>query len=180
MSSIEVLPSYGYVIAVAAATSFHCTVQGFAVAGFRYSSEGFTSEYLLKNYPEENEIHKKEFGTPLPVGGHPDNGLGRLSDKLPFVTWAKLQNAQRAHLNYCEALPGVLCNLLLAGLFYPVTAAAFGLTHMVGRQIYASAYRKSGANARGPGFGIAFLSNIALMGMSISGGLKLAGVFGSK
>ena len=180
MSSIEVLPSYGYVIAVAAATSFHCTLQSFGVAGVRYSPECFTSEYLVKNYPEENEIHKKEFGTPIAKGGHPDNGLGRLSDKLPFVAWVKLQNAQRAHLNYCEALPGVLCNLLLAGLFYPVTAAAFGVTHIVGRQLYSSAYRRGGANARGPGFGISFLSNMALMGMSITGGLKLAGVFGNK
>jgi hypothetical protein len=37
--------------------------------------------------------HIKEFGKPLAVGGHPDNGLGRLSEKLDFITWIKLQNA---------------------------------------------------------------------------------------
>ena len=108
-------------------------------------------------------------------GGHPENGLGRLSTKLDFVTWVKLQNAQRAHLNYLEGLPGFLANLLLAGLFFPKTASALGLVHLVGRDLYARAYRKKGAGARGPGFGMSFLSNFALTCSAVYGGIKLTG-----
>lgn len=65
--------------------------------------------------------HIKEFGKPLAVGGHPDNGLGRLSGKLDFITWIKLQNAQRAHLNYLEGLAPAIANVsiwLYVGPYY--------------------------------------------------------------
>merc|ERR1719273_2684539 len=166
MPSIDVAPEYGYVILVAIATSFHCTIQSFYVSKVRYT-EAFTEDYLHKNYSAENEAHKKEFGTPLKRGGHPDNGLGYLSTKLGFLQWIKLQNAQRAHLNYTENLTGQLSQLLLAGLFFPVTAAGLGAVQLVGRQLYCSAYRAKGPNARGPGFGLATLPGMANMGMAI-------------
>jgi hypothetical protein len=64
-------------------------------------------------FDEHNNLlaHKKEFGRPLAIGGHPDNGLGRLSEKLDFITWIKLQNAQRAHLNYLEGLTTAVTNV---------------------------------------------------------------------
>ena len=61
-------------------------------------------------------------------GGYHANGLGRLSTKLDFVVWVKLQNMQLAYL---ESLCGFLENILLSGLFFPKTTSALGLVHLI-------------------------------------------------
>jgi len=101
-----------------------------------------------------------------------------LASKLDFITWIKLQNAQRGHLNYLEGLPSLLINLLAAGLFYPITASALGCISIVGRQLYSNGYLKKGPEGRGPGFLMASLSNLGLMGMGFYGSLKMTGLFG--
>ena len=50
-----------------------------------------------------------------------------------------------------------------------------GLIHLIGRDLYARAYRNKGPGARGPGFGMVFLSNFALTCSAIFGGIKLTG-----
>jgi hypothetical protein len=177
-TTLEIKPEFGYVLATAIVTGFHCTLQGFSVAAIRYKAA--TPEYFAKHFPEENDAHKKEFGCGIVKGGHPDNGLGRLFSKLDFITWIKLQNAQRGHLNYLESLPSLLTNLLAAGLFYPLTATALGWTSIVGRQLYTRGYLKKGPDGRGPGFGMAFFSNLGLMGLGIHGALKMSGLFAGK
>jgi len=122
------------------------------------------------------KAHKKEFGSSISKGGHPDNGLGRFSDKLDFITWIKLQNAQRVHLNYLEGLPSYLMNLLIAGLFYPKPASALGVIHLLGRELYGRGYRKNGPGGRLKGYMLVSLSSLTLMVLTIFGGLALTGL----
>mmetsp|Transcript_13615 Transcript_13615/g.19518 ORF Transcript_13615/g.19518 Transcript_13615/m.19518 type:complete len:171 (+) Transcript_13615:131-643(+) len=166
--ALVVSPEYGYCIAIAVATGFHYTMQTVGVAKARYSA--MSREYFEKHFAAENEAHKKEFGKPIAVGGHPDNGLGRLSSKLDFISWIKLQNAQRVHLNYLEGLTPAIANLLLAGLFYPITSASLGVLNLVGRQLYASGYRAKGPDGRLYGFLLINIAQVSFTGMGIFGG----------
>ncbi|KXX78697.1 Microsomal glutathione S-transferase 3 [Madurella mycetomatis] len=75
--------------------------------------------------------------------------------------------AQRAHANYTENLTPLLGQLFIAGLRYPVYAAALGTAWSAGRLLYLLGY----TSARGPqgriaGFGLAWLSDLALKGMA--------------
>ncbi len=150
---------------------FHCLIVSFGVGPARYGS--MNTEYLQKFYAEENEQHQKEFGVPIAKGGHPDNGLGRLSDKLDFISWVKLQNAQRAHANYLETLTFSMASTLLGGLFYPRITAIAGVIHIVGRQMYASGFKKGGAAGRGKGFAIVMLTLLVNFVCTIVGAITL-------
>ena len=162
---------FGYPILSSILMGFHCLIVSFGVGGSRYGA--MSEEYIKKNYPEENEAHVKEFGVPIAKGGHPDSGLGRLSDKLDFISWVKLQNAQRAHLNYLETLTFSMASTLIGGLFYPRITAIAGVIHMVGRQMYASGFKKGGAAGRGKGFAIIMLTLLVNFVCTIVGAITL-------
>ncbi|GAB1314104.1 Microsomal glutathione S-transferase 3 [Madurella fahalii] len=75
--------------------------------------------------------------------------------------------AQRAHANFTENLTPFLGELFIAGLRYPVYAAAVGAVWSAGRLMYVLGY----TSARGPqgrlvGFGLSWLSDIVLKGMA--------------
>jgi len=79
--------------------------------------------------------------------------------------------AQRAHANFLEALPSFLVFSAITGLEWPVATAAMGATWVVGRLVYALAYRRSTREAgRGRYWGSAIYQPIsyALMGMAIT------------
>jgi glutathione S-transferase len=71
-----------------------------------------------------------------------------------------------------------ISQLLLAGLFYPITSASFGVVNLVGRQLYASGYTAKGADGRLYGYMLISISQLSMCGMGIFGGLKMAGLFG--
>lgn len=52
----------------------------------------------------------------------------------------RLNCAQRAHANYTENLGPFLANLLVAGLRFPVYAAAAGVVWLVARVVYTKGY----------------------------------------
>jgi hypothetical protein len=52
-TTLEIKPEFGYVLATAIVTGFHCTLQGFSVAAIRYKAA--TPEYFAKHFPEEND-----------------------------------------------------------------------------------------------------------------------------
>ncbi len=73
-----------------------------------------------------------------------------------------------------------MLQLLLSGLFFPFTATSLGLINMVGRHLYASGYTAKGADGRVFGYTLISVSQVSLCFMGIFGGLKMAGLFGSK
>ena len=166
--------NYGYIGLVTVGLGFHCFVTSFRVRKARYSC--LTTEYLETQYPEENAKHIKEFGCPISKGAHPDNGLGRLSDKLDFISWVKLQNAQRAHGNYLETITFATGSLLVGGLYFPRFCATVGAIHIVGRELYASGYVNGGAKGRTTGFLIVMSSLMTLLGAAVTGSIKHTGL----
>jgi len=169
-SALTLTPEHGYVVFALLGILIHCFMQGIAVSRVRYSV--FTEDYIKQHLSKESEELKKSIGEELQKGCHPDNGLGRFSDHLSTVDWVKLQNAQRAHLNYLETLSATLVSLALAGIFFPLYASILGVVHIVGRQLYCSGFRTR-AGSRGTGFGIAMLTIIAFMGLASFGAARL-------
>jgi hypothetical protein len=167
---ITLTPDHGYVLLGLVAIPFHCFLQSFLVAKVRYRV--FSEKYIEENLKEENEELKKNGREVIGKGCHPDNGLGRLGDKLPLSDWIDLQQAQRAHLNYLETLSLTQWLLAVAGYFHPLPASILAAIHLAGRQLYCSGFRSS-PGARGPGFLIVSLTNLALLGLAVFGAVNL-------
>lgn len=85
--------------------------------------------------------------------------------------------AQRAHANYVENQPSLAIALLLAGLQYPEAATLLGIGWMLGRIIFALGYTwksKGHGQARMIGFAIQLPLQLALWGLAVWSGLKMA------
>mmetsp|Transcript_17600 Transcript_17600/g.27540 ORF Transcript_17600/g.27540 Transcript_17600/m.27540 type:complete len:176 (-) Transcript_17600:50-577(-) len=169
---IELEQEHAYVLLALLAIPFHCMIQGFLVAGVRYRV--FSAKYISEHLGDVNAELKKAGREEIKKGCHPDNGLGRLSNALSAADWIDLQQAQRAHLNYLETLSLSLWLLAIAGVFYPFYAAVSGGVHLLGRQLYCTGFR-SKPSARGPGFLLFTLSNLANFGMGVYGVAKVVG-----
>jgi hypothetical protein len=111
----------------------------------------------------------------LPRGGYPDMGTGRYAALLPYASWYRFANAQRAHYNYVESVASVLAFSLLGGLHYPRFAAGATAGYVVGREVYAYLYSKKGPGARSAGALILDVALLALFGSAVASGLKIAG-----
>jgi len=111
----------------------------------------------------------------LPRGGYPDMGTGRYAALLPYASWYRFANAQRAHYNYVESVASVLSFSLLGGLHYPRFAAGATAGYVVGREVYAYLYSKKGPGARSAGALILDVALLALFGSAVASGLKIAG-----
>ena len=93
--------------------------------------------------------HEEAFpGTEPAVGGAPDAGEGRYSDKLPYKQWIDFNNAMRTHINFVEMLPVILVTLVIGGLLLPRVTMWVAILHLVSRLIYTVSYVQKGANAR--------------------------------
>ena len=68
-----------------------------------------------------DDVHRKAFGatSKVPKMGYPDCGDGYYSKKLTYANWFKMNNGQRAQLNYSEQLPFILTTTLIGGVYYP-------------------------------------------------------------
>ena len=133
----------------------------------------------MKTYTKEfmaqfTEEHKKYFpdGEPA-VGGWPDAGDGRYSDKLEYKQWIQFNNSMRVHQNFVELLPVIVTFLLLGGLVLPKIAMWIGFIHAAARIVYTTMYVKYGSNYRALG-AIAGSLPIYLLGIATLVKLGLA------
>ena len=74
------------------------------------------------------------------MGGWPDNGEGRYSEKLPYKQWFDFNNAMRVHQNFVEQLPIMLVFLSVGGLVLPRAAWIIGFLNVLARFIYTVMY----------------------------------------
>ena len=91
-------------------------------------------------------------------------GTGRLAALLPYDSYLRLANAQRAHQNYVEAFGSVTALALISGLKYPVPSAIAAVVYGVGRALFAHLYTTQGADAR---YGGGVISIAALLGLFV-------------
>jgi glutathione S-transferase len=142
--SIEIAKDYAYVLVAATAISLQVIIIGFGVGGAR-----------------------KKHGVK-----YPDMGNGRYSAKLNDADWEDFNNHMRAHYNYVEGVASITTALLISGLFYPRWSAAWGATYVVGRQLYAIGYRRSGAQGRLLGVGLVDVGLFTLIGTAFYGAIN--------
>ena len=105
----------------------------------------FTKEYM-ERFKEEHEAAFP--GTEPAVGGFPDCGDGRYSQKLDYHDWVKFNNAMRVHMNFVEMLPTILTILCISGLFLPKITMYVAFINAGARIIYAIMYVTNGSNSR--------------------------------
>jgi len=140
-----VIPSeYGYVLATASLSMFFSTWHAMRVGPFRKAAKiPYPNAYAS---PEQIEACKDE---------------NRKHAMYLFNC------AQRSHYNFLENYVATLPALLIAGLGYPVSAAAAGSAWLVFRFLYATGYtRADKTNGSGRMIGSGFwLAQFALFGM---------------
>ncbi|ROV91428.1 hypothetical protein VSDG_07212 [Cytospora chrysosperma] len=119
MVLLDISNDYGYVLLVAASTTFVNGWHGHRTSKARKASGiGYPTAYASTEEAKE--------GTP-----------------------AYLFNcAQRAHANFSENVTPFMANMLIAGLRYPLLAAGLGLGWLAGRVVYTVGYTTSGPKGR--------------------------------
>ena len=101
-------------------------------------------------------------------------GCGKYSQKLSYKDWYEFNSAQRAHYNFVEWIASTLLLILVAGVYFPIPAAALGLAIFIARLIYSIGYVTGGPRGRSIGatindlaflaaFVLAFISSIYLI-----------------
>lgn len=135
MASTDFKPEFGYVLGVAVAA---------VVAHHGYMATG-----VMKA--------RKKFGVKYPnLYANKDNCASE-----DFIQ--RFNCVQRAHQNCLENLPTFYTLLTLAGLKYPITAAAAGAVHLAGKIAYFEGYSSGNPEARMRGsFG--YLGTFTLLG----------------
>jgi hypothetical protein len=157
---INVGEGYAWILLEAVLITIHIWVTGMVMGKVR--RKYFTKDFYEKNFPQ----YKQLVNVMKPDGGYPDDGQGRLAEKLTDEQWFTFNNYRRAHMNYLEvcfffifyfkenilfylkgAFP-VLIPLLISGLSYTRLAFIAGLIYIIGREIYSQGYRRSGSKGR--------------------------------
>ncbi|WP_170287257.1 MAPEG family protein [Halioglobus maricola] len=83
----------------------------------------------------------------------------------------KFERAFRVQMNTLEQMAVTLPAMWVCAYFFsPLWAAGLGVVFMLGRLIYRQAYMKDPAS-RGPGMGIGFLANMAMIVLSLWGAI---------
>lgn len=141
-TKIVVGEGYAWILLEAVVICIHMVVTGMMMASIR--RKVFNKDFYQKRFPE----YKQLASVMKPDGGYPDDGQGRLADKLDNEDWFALNNYRRAHMNYLEGGFAVLVPLLIAGLSYTRVTFIAGLVYIVGREIYSQGYRRSGSKGR--------------------------------
>lgn len=101
-------------------------------------------------------------------------GLARGKDTVvaPATSGDEMfERAFRVQMNTLEQMAVTLPAMWVCAYFFsPLWAAGLGVVFMIGRLIYRQAYMKDPAS-RGPGMGIGFLANMALIVLSLWGAI---------
>jgi glutathione S-transferase len=122
--------------------------------------------------------HKAAVGDAIAFSpaAYPDVGSGRYAATLPYAAWLKFNMAQRAHYNLVEIFAPTLGLQVLAGVFYPLPAAALALPWIAARHVWSTNYMTSGPEARYSGIaGLSMLSVLGWTGLAIAGSVKMIG-----
>ena len=119
----------------------------------------------MKQYEIE---HQQEFGPESSVAqfGLPDQGTGWYSKDLPYKDWIDIQAGMRVPMNYIEQIPLLVFLASISGLYYPFATMILVWVALIGRILYTIGYMKE-SKFRIPGFLIALICVLGLMGMSI-------------
>ncbi|CAF1165783.1 unnamed protein product [Adineta steineri] len=141
-TKIVVGEGYAWILFEAVLISIHMMITGMLMGTIR--RKVFNKEFYDKNFPQ----YKKLSAFMKPDGGYPDDGQGRLADKLDDEQWFKFNNYRRAHMNYLEGGFAVIVPLLIAGLSFTRITFLTGIAYIVGREIYSQGYRRSGSKGR--------------------------------
>ncbi|KAF9196496.1 Microsomal glutathione S-transferase 3 [Haplosporangium sp. Z 27] len=137
MSTITILPEFGYTVAVAVASILLVSFFGVRV----------TSQRKIANVP-------------LPFEYADPEECKNDHQKYIFNCY------QRVHQNTLEGFSSYLVTLLLAGLNYPIPAAVLGSVWILGRIFYFYGYTTGNPGSRQMGaFG--YIGGIGLLGLSI-------------
>jgi len=161
---ITVPDDYGWVLFEAALIVFQMQMTVAPIGSAR--KKCFTKKFFSDNFPELKDP---------PVGGAPDNGMGRFADKLSWDNWFLINNAQRSHLNFVEGIAPILVSMLVSGLFYTRLTVVLGIIYMIGRFLYSLGFVLKGAKARGPGFGLLIISQTILNVAALYGSYNAGG-----
>ena len=94
--------------------------------------------------------HQSNFGDEtLPtLGGFPDTGNGRYSDKMSYEKWYRFNLAMRTHQNMVESAPLTISFLLVGGFFYPKYALLAGVINVISKPLYTYSYLTKGPDGR--------------------------------
>lgn len=162
--------AYGYVLIIGVVIALEILMIGFIFPG-RARGELFTKEFMEEHFGAD---HKAATGNEIEKGGYPDMGSGRYSAKLSYKQWYDYNNAQRAHYNFVEMAPSTFVMLFIAGIYFPIPAAAIGLALAIFRAIYSAGYAYSGPKGRLIGALGNDLCLLGLLGLSLASGIMFA------
>jgi len=165
--NLEVPEEYKYVLLLAVILAIQCQAIAFTVIP-NARRKAFPTKFMEQHFGEE---YKKELGKSPPLGGLPDMGCGRFSEKLSFSEWVNFNSAQRVHANFVEQLGVVVVFLVVGGLKYTNAAIALGSCQVLGRLIYTAGYLSGGPNSRFIGvlltipsmFGLGFIAVLSCL-----------------
>ncbi|KAF9091582.1 Microsomal glutathione S-transferase 3 [Mortierella sp. AM989] len=136
MTTITILPEFGYTVAVAVASSALVFFFGARVTKYRSIAK-----------------------VPLPYEYADPNDCKDDHQKYIFNCY------QRVHQNTLEGFSGYLATLLLSGINYPIPAAALGLVWILGRIFYFYGYTTGNPSSRHMGvFG--HIGEFGLLGLT--------------
>ena len=130
----------------------------------------FTKDFMKKF----EEDHKKAFNlTTAPEYGYPDSGNGRFAKKLAYADWFKMNNGQRAQINFLEQITFMVISTVVVGLVYPDWAFWLQLGIVFGRLAFSIGYTRSGPDARLVGALTMDICILAALVLSVSSIMKL-------
>jgi hypothetical protein len=89
---------YAWILFEVVIISIHMWITGMMMGSVR--KRFFTKEFYETNFPQ----YKQLTGVMKPDGGYPDDGQGRLANKLNDEQWFIFNNYRRAHMNYLEVI----------------------------------------------------------------------------
>lgn len=145
--SIVVPKEFPYIVLSLVIICFECIVISFVVVGsarYKHFNKKFMEQFSIE--------HKKHFPESEPsVGGWPDQGDGRYSEKLDYKSWVEFNNSMRVHQNFVELLPVIAMFLTLGTFVLPTLTMWVGIINAVSRVIYTVMYVKLGSNSRALG-----------------------------
>ena len=108
--------------------------------------------FTEENLRQHAETHKTTFpGQSIDKMGNPDQGNGWYSKTLNLKDYVKMNSAQRIIWNYLEAMPYLIIETVIAGLYYTNITIGCVWVFLLGRIIYAFGFAKA-PKARVPGF----------------------------
>eukprot|EP00347_Sterkiella_histriomuscorum_P011405 403372585 len=116
----------------------------------------FTASFMdqfMENHRRELSSTDEGINEPIlpPVGGYPDAGSGRFSEKLAYKDWYEFNNAQRVHLNFIEQLPLILTLILIVAMKDSLASLIISIVYFVARLTYTVGYLIGGPNYRAVG-----------------------------